>query len=193
MFERFTDSARSAVVAAQTEALRLHSGRITPAHVLVGVLITADERLRASLEEIGLTIDGARTDLAAMNRDDPLGPDDAAALEAIGIDLDAVRARLEDTFGEGVLDRPAERTEKERRGRFSDLFGGHIPFDRNAKKALELSLREAIAHHDRSIGSEHIMLGLLRSDDTATTSLIEAHVTRDRLRQMMTERLDAAA
>jgi ATP-dependent Clp protease ATP-binding subunit ClpA len=193
MFERFTDSARSAVVAAQAEALRLHSDRITPAHVLLGVLITADECLRVSLAEVGLTIDGARTDLAAMNRDDPLGPDDAAALEAIGIDLDAVRARLEETFGEGVLDRPAERPGKERRGRFSDLFGGHIPFDRNAKKALELSLREAIAHRDRSIGSEHMMLGLLRSDDTATRSLIEAHVTQDRLRQMMTERLDSAA
>ncbi|MFD6858949.1 Clp protease N-terminal domain-containing protein [Rhodococcus sp. NPDC060090] len=189
MFERFTDSARSAVVAAQAEARRLHADRIATAHVLLGVLVTADEHLRTSLADVGLTIDGARTDLAAMNRDHPLGPDDAAALEAIGIDLDAVRARVEDTFGEGVLDRPAP---KERRGRFSDLFGDHIPFERNAEKTLELALREAIAHRDRSIGSEHIMLGLLRSDDTATRSLIEAHVPRNRLRQILTARLDAA-
>ena len=165
MFERFSDSARSAVVAAQAEARGLHADRITPAHVLLGVLVTAEERLRVSLADVGLTIDGVRTDLAAMNRDDPLGPDDAAALEAIGIDLDAVRARLEETFGEGVLDSPAENAGKERRGRFSDLFGGHIPFDRSAKKILELSRREAIAHRDRSIGSEHIMLGVI----TATT------------------------
>ncbi|MEE2059402.1 Clp protease N-terminal domain-containing protein [Rhodococcus artemisiae] len=193
MFERFSDSARSAVVAAQTEALRLHADRITPAHVLLGVLITADERLRVSLADLGLTIDGVRTHLAAMNQDRPLGPDDAAALEAIGIDLDAVRARLEETFGEGVLDSPPENSDKGRRGRFSDLFGGHIPFDRNAKKTLELSLREAIAHHDRSIGSEHIILGVIRSDDTETTSLIEAYVTRDRLRQVLMEQLDSAA
>ncbi len=92
-----------------------------------------------------------------------------------------------------MLDSPAENAGKERRGRFSDLFGGHIPFDRSAKKILELSLREAIAHRDRSIGSEHIMLGVIRSDDAETTSLIEAHVTRDRLRQVLREQLDAAA
>ncbi|MCK0090086.1 Clp protease [Rhodococcus sp. HNM0563] len=193
MFERFSGSARAAVVAAQAEALRLNADRITPGHVLLGVLVTAEEHLRASLADVGLTVDGVRAHLVAMNQGQPLGPDDAAALEAIGIDLDAVRARLEDTFGEGVLDRPAENTGKGRGGRFSDLFGGHIPFDRNAKKTLELSLREAIAHHDRLIGSEHIMLGVIRSDDSETTSLIEAYVTRDRLRQVLIEQLDSAA
>ncbi|MGN5236008.1 MULTISPECIES: Clp protease N-terminal domain-containing protein [unclassified Rhodococcus (in: high G+C Gram-positive bacteria)] len=193
MFERFSGSARAAVVAAQAEALRLNADRITPGHVLLGVLVTAEEHLRALLADVGLTADGVRAHLAALNQHDPLGLDDAAALAAIGIDLDVVRARLEETFGEGVLDRPERQTGKEQRGWFSDLFGGHIPFDRNAKKALELSLREAIAHHDRTICSEHIVLGTIRSDDTEIISLIEAHVTRDRLRQVLMEQLDSAA
>ncbi|MEE2034805.1 Clp protease N-terminal domain-containing protein [Rhodococcus chondri] len=190
MFERFTDSARAAVVAAQTEARRLRAAEIDVPHVLVGVLVVADEPLRLLLADVGLTIDGIRSELAARSRGEELGTDDAAALEAIGIDLDQVRARLEETYGEGVLDRPAAR---DRRGRFGDLFGDHIPFTRDAKKVLELSLREAIARHDRVIRAEHILLGVLRSDEPRSTALIEAHLTREELRRVLATHLDAAA
>lgn len=186
MFERFTDSARAVVVAAQTEARRVHASDIDAAHVLIGVLVVAEEPLRILLADAGLTVDGIRSELAARTQGERFGSDDAAALEAIGINLGEVRSRLEETFGEGVLDRPAP---KGRRG----IFGDHIPFTREAKKVLELSLREALARHERTIRTEHILLGLLRGDEPLSTALIEAHVARDELRRLLFTHLDAAA
>jgi ATP-dependent Clp protease ATP-binding subunit ClpA len=75
---------------------------------------------------------------------------DAEALAALGIDLDAVRDRVEAAFGPGAL----ERRGPERAGR--------APFSRRAKKVLELSLRESLAMKQRSITDGHILLGLLR-------------------------------
>lgn len=103
MFERFTDSARSAVVTAQTEARTLGADEIGPVHQLLGVLVTADGSLRDQLAGTGLTADAIRAGL----RSGVLGPDDAEALDSIGIDLDTIRERLESTFGEGILDRPS--------------------------------------------------------------------------------------
>ena len=79
---------------------------------------------------------------------------DAAALATIGIDLDAVRKSVEEAFGPGAL--PGRR--RCRRGRRA----GHVPLSPRAKRALELSLREALAQGDRQIGPEHILLGLAR-------------------------------
>lgn len=70
---------------------------------------------------------------------------------------------------------------------------GHIPFTRGAKKTLELSLREAIARRERSIGAEHLLLGILRSDDETTIGLVETHVTREDLRRLLHDRLDRVA
>jgi ATP-dependent Clp protease ATP-binding subunit ClpA len=69
----------------------------------------------------------------------------AAALRELGISADAVRQQVVAMVGEG----PAEPT-------------GHIPFRPRAKKALELSLREALALKHNYIGPEHILLGILR-------------------------------
>ncbi|WP_068156253.1 Clp protease N-terminal domain-containing protein [Rhodococcus phenolicus] len=182
MFERFTDSARSAVVSAQTEARALRTDEIRTAHLLLGVLVTADVSLRDELAGVGLTADAIRTGLDA----DPLGPDDAEALESIGIDLDAIRERMESTFGEGVLDRPSSGG-----GRYGRW--GHVPFSRGARKSLELALREAIARRERTIGTEHLLLGILRSDDASALRLVEVHVDRESLRDLLHTRLDRAA
>ncbi|MFD3812712.1 Clp protease N-terminal domain-containing protein [Rhodococcus sp. NPDC058639] len=192
MFEKFADSARSAVVAAQSEAKRLEAQRIHPSHLLLGVLVSADEPLRALLADADLTVDGLRADCAAQASGDALGAEDAAALDTIGIDLDAVKSRLEETFGEGVLDR--DPSGQGGAGR-ANLWGrlGHIPFDKDAKKVLELSLREALARHERVIRAEHVLLGVLRGGDPSATALVEAHVHRDELRRRLVEHLDEAA
>ena len=187
MFERFADGARSTVVAAQQEAVRVHAPRIRASHLLVGAAVSADEPLRILLADCGLTVDGLRSDCAAQTGGASLGPEDAEALDAIGIDLDQVRARLEATFGEGVLDDDGPG----RRG-LAQRFG-HLPFERAAKKSLELALREAIARRERVIRTEHILLGLLRCDDPSTTGLVESRTDRDRLRRRLTSHLDAAA
>ncbi|MDV6293768.1 MULTISPECIES: Clp protease N-terminal domain-containing protein [Rhodococcus] len=176
MFERFTAGARAAVVTAQAEAGELNAPRIEPAHLLLGLLVTADVTLRHLLADVGLTAETVRSELA---RDTGvLGDEDAAALGAIGIDLDSVRARLEETFGEGVLDRGLGRN---RRG----PFAGHLPFDPAAKKSLQLALREALARRDHVIGCEHLLLGILRSDDDRACTLVESHVSRRALRDRL--------
>ncbi|WP_345437304.1 Clp protease N-terminal domain-containing protein [Actinoallomurus vinaceus] len=70
------------------------------------------------------------------------------ALAAAGVDLDTARRDVEDIVGRGS--REPERD---------------IPFTRRAKKVLELSLREALQFGDDYIGSEHILLGLIRESD----------------------------
>jgi ATP-dependent Clp protease ATP-binding subunit ClpC len=72
----------------------------------------------------------------------------AKALESLGISLEAVRSQVEEIIGQGQ----AAPT-------------GHIPFTPRAKKVLELSLREALQLGHNYIGTEHILLGLLREGE----------------------------
>lgn len=185
MFERFTPQARSVVIDAQREARELRHGNIGTEHLLLAVLRHPEEPGAATLVRLGVTRETCRAAAAALvtGEADPLGPADAEALRALGIDLEEIRRRTEDTFGPGALDAPGRPPEKQR-GRFplgrrrggEDSPGpvkGHLPFASRAKKALELSLRESIAVKDRHIGVEHLVLGLLRSEDRTTRGLFE--------------------
>ncbi|WP_405178414.1 Clp protease [Nocardia sp. NBC_01377] len=176
MFERFSRSARTAVVFAQEDARELRSSTIEMEHVLLGLLAQAEPELKELLAEVGVTHDGVKQALAQRGAGDPLGPEDAEALRSIGIDLDAVRESLEANFGQDALDRPVseDRVLEDRGGFFGRGRGGrfgHIPFTRDAKKVLELSLREALARKDKSIESGHLLLGILRSPNQTTVSL----------------------
>lgn len=179
MFERFSRQARIAVVVAQEEARELHADEIRPEHLLLGVLRSAGDDLAAVLARHDLTADSVRTQLT---RD---FDDHAAALQSIGIDLHAVRDIADGSFGAGAFDR-ALRGARRRRRR-------HIPFVKPAKKALELALREAVAHHDRVIGAEHLLLGILRGGDEVTLAAIAAHVAPQRLRADVSALLVKAA
>lgn len=164
MFEKFTSEAREAVVAAQKEARELTSSRIEPAHVFVGILASADPSLTTLLGKAGYTYESVRALLADSRA---LGDRDAQALDSIGIDLDAVRASLEATFGDGVLDAPVEQ----KRG-WLQRRTGHIAFAPGSKKALELALREAIACKDNEIRCEHLVLGLIRGADDSFSAVV---------------------
>ncbi|MFH5211691.1 Clp protease N-terminal domain-containing protein [Antrihabitans spumae] len=190
MFERFTKTARIAIVTAQEEARMANSDHIDVEHVLLGVIDSADSALAAVLAKNGLTADTVGTAVAELGKQSPLGPEDAEALRSIGIDLDAIRESLDANFGEDALNRavPAER-----RGFFNPRRFGHIPFTAGAKKVVELSLREALAHKDDHIGSEHVLLGVLRAPSPAARAIIEANVGIDELRRQVIELLDRAA
>lgn len=164
MFEKFTSDAREAVVAAQKEARGLDASRIETTHMFLGILASAGSGLRSALAEEGYTDVSVRS---ALSDGVALGERDAEALGSIGIDLDAVRASLEATFGEGALDRPVP----EKKGWLSRRTG-HIPFTSAAKKALELSLREAIARKDAEIRCEHLLLGLIGGADEKFTAIV---------------------
>ena len=97
----------------------------------------------------------------------------ARALTALDISLEAVRAQVEEIVGRG-----------------SDAPGGHIPFTPRAKKVLELSLREAMALGHNYIGTEHILLGLIREGEgVAAQVLVKEGGSLDRVRQAVVQLL----
>ncbi|MDX6365966.1 MAG: hypothetical protein QOK30_1042, partial [Nocardioidaceae bacterium] len=115
MFERFSPSAREAVVAARSEARRLRHLYVGTEHLLLGLVDAACEEgaggastnVAASvLSASGLDAEYIRSQIIRLVGDgaNGLGDEEASALHSIGIDLAAVRSRLEESFGEGVLD-----------------------------------------------------------------------------------------
>jgi ATP-dependent Clp protease ATP-binding subunit ClpA len=91
------------------------------------------------------------------------------------------------TFGEDTYDNALRKSGRRKRRR------GHFPFTKSAKKVLELSLREALAHKDNWIGCEHIVLGIVRGGDKYTLRLITEHVDTAQLRAAIIGLLDQAA
>jgi ATP-dependent Clp protease ATP-binding subunit ClpA len=97
----------------------------------------------------------------------------AKALESLGISLDAVRQQVEEIIGRG-----------------QQPPSGHIPFTKRAKKALELSLRESRLLGQDYIGTEHILLGLLREGDgVAAQVLVKLGADLNRVRQQVIQLL----
>ena len=176
MFERFTESARQCVTAAEAESRRLESGYIGTEHLLIAV---ADEPRGLGgriLRDLGLTPDALRDEARRCAEPGPIDPD---ALATLGIDFDEVKRRVEETFGPGAL----------ARGR----AGRCVPFSRIAKKSLELSWRSALALNDKFIGSEHLLHGLARADEgTAARMLGERDVDLKRLEAAIQEARRAA-
>jgi ATPases with chaperone activity, ATP-binding subunit len=154
MFERFTRQARQVVTDAQAQARGLGHDYIGTEHLLLAMLAAPETTSGRVLTRHGLTREAAVETVRRLLKEGQAL--DAELLGEIGIDLNAVREKVEAAFGPGALDRPARR-------RRSAL--GHVPFTGRAKKVLELALREAIALKHNHIGDGHILLGLLRERD----------------------------
>jgi ATP-dependent Clp protease ATP-binding subunit ClpA len=165
MFERFTDKARVVVIAAKAKAQEHGDDQIRPAHILYG-LAASDGLATQALTALGVdaaavdrelgragTAGGARGGLARADEAD----DDAEALAAIGIDLDEIKRRIEESFGPGALGR-VPLTPK---GPLN-WTGSRLPFNEQARLTLALSFREARAMHHNYIGTEHVLLGVIR-------------------------------
>lgn len=130
MFERFTDRARRVVVLAQQESRLLDHAYIGPEHILLGLLGEGEGVAAKALNQLELTLDGARRIVTS-------------------------------TIGRG-----------------SGVPEGHIPFTPQAKKALEFALREALQLGHNYIGTEHVLLGLIREGD----GLDKLNLNRDAMR-----------
>ena len=101
----------------------------------------------------------------------------ARALTALDISLEAVRVQVVEIVGHG-----------------SDAPSGHIPFTPRAKKVLELSLREALALNHNYIGTEHILLGLVREGGgVAAQVLVKEGGSLIRVRQAVVQLLADAS
>ncbi|MDA3009223.1 MAG: ATP-dependent Clp protease ATP-binding subunit [Actinomycetota bacterium] len=97
----------------------------------------------------------------------------AKALESLSISLEAVRSQVEEIIGKG-----------------GSSPSGHIPFTPRAKKVLELSLREALQLGHNYIGTEHILLGLIREGEgVAAQVLVKLGADLSRVRQQVIQLL----
>jgi ATP-dependent Clp protease ATP-binding subunit ClpA len=221
MFERFTGVARSIVVDAQVQARRFGHSWIGCEHLLLAT-VASDSPAGAALRECGLTPERLREGILAPAQSSLFADLDRDALASIGIDLDEVERRLAARFGAQALTarracsprgdharawrRRVERALyatvlRRRRRRRAALIrpqgqqrGGHIPFTPRVKRALERSLREALARHDKYIGAEHLAIALVGTPDGAVPRLLnDLGLSADVLRVAVTERYRAAS
>jgi ATP-dependent Clp protease ATP-binding subunit ClpC len=95
--------------------------------------------------------------LGLLREEDGLG---ARVLESLDITLEPTRDRVRSIVGEGEPGEP---------------LTGQIPFTPDAKKALELALREALSLGHNYIGTEHVLLGLVRAGDGVGFAILEEH------------------
>jgi ATP-dependent Clp protease ATP-binding subunit ClpA len=164
MFERFTDRARAVVLAAKTKAQERGDDEIHLVHMLYG-LAASDGVAARALTALGVDAAAVERELGRARATGGTpgtgaadeGDDDAEALAAIGIDLDEIKRRIEESFGPGALGR-VPLTPK---GPLN-WTGGRLPLNEQAKLSLALSFRETRAMHHNYIGTEHLLLGLLR-------------------------------
>jgi hypothetical protein len=137
---------------------------------LLGLLGQEHGVAARALRGAGLTAHTVRDDVRRLVPG--LMVNDAEALRSIGIDLDRVRARVEESFGPGALER----------ARFGPT-GGIAPFSCRSKKVLELSLREALRLRHNYIDTEHVLLALLREGQGLAMQVLTARgVPPDQLR-----------
>jgi ATP-dependent Clp protease ATP-binding subunit ClpC len=173
VFERFTDRARRVLVYSQELAVELGHEFIGCEHVLFG--LTRAEGVGATvLEEVELTSDVVRAEILERVGDARgRAVSEADALAALGIDLDVVRSRLEETFGEGALPEPDQR---------------QPPFTPKAKALLERSLIESLGLLHDYIGTEHLLLAVFGADgNVAEAILTDRGVTASQVRQRALE------
>jgi len=196
MAERISGEARAAVVRAQEQARRLGQDFVGCEHLLYGVA-GADDAAGSVLRARGVTPERVEAHVAALiSRSLGHGRGrtaaahsselDRGALEAIGIDIDAVRARVEEAFGPGSLDRAAAP-------RRNPTREGHLRVTRQARRCLDRSMREAAAYRTESPsraesrqaastrtrsadahGAAHIALSLLAMDTSVTRSILSS-------------------
>lgn len=159
MFDRFTSPARECVLMAERTARELGHDSIGTEHLLIALAEEHQGLGGRVLRESGVTGEDLRTQTRRLLGGDAIDRD---ALGTLGIDLDEVRRRAEETFGPGALDRGGRRE------------GGRLPFTPRSKKSLELAVRTAVRLRDSFIGSEHLLLGVAQVEEGVAAQILAA-------------------
>ncbi|MDP8961311.1 MAG: AAA family ATPase [Actinomycetota bacterium] len=221
MFERFTDRARRVVVLAQEEARMLNHNYIGTEHILLGLIHEGEGVAAKALESMNISLQAVREqvqDIIGRGQTAPSGHIPftprakkvlelslrealqlghnyigtehillglihegegvaAKALESMNISLQAVREQVQEIIGRGQT-----------------APSGHIPFTPRAKKVLELSLREALQLGHNYIGTEHILLGLIREGEGVAAQVLQKlGADLNRVRQQVIQLLSGYA
>jgi ATP-dependent Clp protease ATP-binding subunit ClpA len=180
MMERFTKAARELVERTQQIALESRASQVRPEHMFAALLWDDDCLAGRVLNGQGGTSERLRAELDRRRSRyvDGLDDADAEALRSVGIDLEEVVSRMNDDLA------PPRR----RRSRV------HLRFSRPSKKVLELALREAVSMRHNYIGTEHILLGLVRQGDVIVRdTLVASGVDLTTLRAAVAEAVRKAS
>ena len=197
MLERFTGDARGVVTGARDGALRLGHDWIGCEHLLLGLATTGGE-VGTLLRDQGITperVGWETVRLAGAGRGASLSDVlDRDALASIGIDLDAVRGKVEAAFGPGAFTaaprrRPRgrhwvrRRVRRARQARWAAAPAGggtraagprRVAFTPRARKCLMHAVREARAERAGRIGVEHLGLAIVSMTDGAVPPILSA-------------------
>jgi len=166
MIRTLAPETRQLVVDAHGEAHRLRHGFLGSEHFLLAAAGT-QSTAGAVLRRHGLTSTAVRSSLLRLA---PGGGPwlDEAALADIGIDLDAVRSRVEATFGAGALDQRPVRTRLWRLRRTARTTrSGHLPLTMRAMACLERAEHEAAGRGRDRINVEDLVLALMATPEVS--------------------------
>ena len=179
MFERFTDKAKAAVKQASAEARKLGHDFIGTEHQLLGLLAIGTGIAHEVLIAADVTYDAVAADVKRR-----IGVCvDGGALAAIGIDLEEIRRAVDDSFGEGALDRAMATKQG----------CGKQTFTPRAKKVMELALREALSLGHNYIGTEHLLLAVVREGNGVAAVVLRELAPGYDFRTAVVNRLRAGA
>jgi ATP-dependent Clp protease ATP-binding subunit ClpA len=196
MLDRFTTAARKAVKAAGDTARAAGAPAVGEEHLLGGVLDQPDCTAVALLARCGVGPD-QHADVLAECRDyrrrGGIGRAEAEALRGLGIEVDEIIDRVEQIWGEGALVEPvpAEAAGRGRwkrgpaRGPQRPATGGRVPWRPESRRVLETALRQALDLGSRTVGSEHLLLGLLLREGVAREVLTARGVTALHIRTLV--------
>jgi len=185
MFERFTKDARAVVQGAVEQAERSGARSVDAEHILLALLDREGSRASFALAALGVAgaerKESLRQALADARRRAGLSQAEAEALAGLGIDVSEIIARVEEVHGVGAMsgDRKGGSRGTGSRGL------GRRPFERGAKDVLVRALRTALAHGDRHVGDEHLLLALTVLPGVPAEALADHGVTHESLSRVL--------
>lgn len=178
MFERFTKDARDVVRGAVEHAEGAGARSVEAEHVLLALLDQEGSRASFGLAALGLADrkESVRQSLTEARRRAGLSQAEADALAGLGIDVSEIVARVEEVHGVGAMS--GDRRDK-------GWWAGRRTFGRDSKEVLERALRIALAHRDRHVGDEHILLALAARPGVPAEVLADHGVTYEALTRVL--------
>ncbi len=160
-FARYRADAHRALEVARAAAAELHHNYVGTEHLLLALTTEDFGAATAALADCGVTRPAIQNQVARAPRIEhrALTDTDAEALAMLGIDLEEVRRRVEETFGHFALDAP----------RACD-YG--TPLTDKSKRALQKTVQHAHRLGHKRVGPEHLLLALLEDDSGLAVKLI---------------------
>ncbi len=198
---RMTRDAVAVAIGAYEHALRLGHRYLGSEHFLLA-LASANQPTGTVLREHGVTPERVEEEIARRAGVALFGDLDRDALAAIGIDVNAVRASIEASFGPDVLTSASQALHREPRVRRLDprrvsgagRAGGFLRHSPGAEQSLHIAHAAAQARHDTQITVEHLALGLLAASEGPVPSILsELAVSAAQLRAAIPDRYRQAS